>query len=49
MVSVIIPTYNREKSVLAAVNSVLSQTYKDKECSLYDYGLFSWYGVCNKF
>ena len=38
MVSVIIPTYNREKSVLAAVNSVLDQTYKDLELIVIDDG-----------
>lgn len=38
MVSVIIPTYNREKSVLAAVNSVLRQTYKDLELIVVDDG-----------
>lgn len=38
MVSVIIPTYNREKTVLAAVNSVLNQTYRDLELIVVDDG-----------
>lgn len=28
MVSVIIPSYNRENTIVRAVNSVLNQTYK---------------------
>lgn len=38
MVSVIIPAYNREKSVAAAVNSVLAQTWRDLELLLIDDG-----------
>lgn len=38
MVSVIIPVYNREKTVAAAVNSVLNQTYKDLEVIVVDDG-----------
>ena len=30
-ISVVIPTYNREKSILASVNSVLNQKYKNIE------------------
>lgn len=36
MVSVIIPSYNREKTILRAVNSVLNQTYKDIEVIVVD-------------
>lgn len=38
MISVIIPTYNREKTILNAVNSVLKQTYKDIEVIVVDDG-----------
>lgn len=35
-VSVIIPTYNREKTLLRAINSVLNQTHKDIELIIVD-------------
>lgn len=38
MVSVIIPTYNRKKSIVCAVESVLNQTYKDIEVIVVDDG-----------
>ena len=37
-VSVIIPTYNREKTILRAVESVLNQTYTDLEVVIIDDG-----------
>lgn len=36
LVSVIIPTYNRERTILRAINSVLNQTYKDIEVIVVD-------------
>ena len=36
MVSVVIPTYNREKTILRAVQSVLNQTYKNLEVIVID-------------
>ena len=36
MVSVIIPSYNREKTIERAVMSVLNQTYKDLELIVVD-------------
>ena len=36
MVSVIIPSYNREKTIKRAVESVLNQTYKDIEVIVVD-------------
>ena len=38
MISVIIPTYNRENSILRSVQSVLNQTYKDLEVIVVDDG-----------
>ena len=38
MVSIIIPTYNREKTILRAINSVLEQTYNDIEVIIVDDG-----------
>lgn len=38
LVSVIIPTFNREKVIGRAVNSVLSQSFKDFECIVVDDG-----------
>ena len=38
LVSVIIPTFNREKVIGRAVNSVLSQSFKDFECIVIDDG-----------
>ncbi len=37
-ISVVIPTYNREKSILASVKSVLNQTYKNLEVIVVDDG-----------
>ena len=37
-VSVVIPTYNREKTILRAIQSVLDQTYKDFEVIVIDDG-----------
>jgi glycosyltransferase involved in cell wall biosynthesis len=36
MVSVIVPTFNREKTILRAINSILKQTYKDIEIIIID-------------
>lgn len=36
MISVIIPTYNREKTIVNSVKSVLNQTYKDIEIIIVD-------------
>lgn len=36
MVSVIIPTYNREKLIIRSINSVLNQTYSDLEVLVID-------------
>ena len=36
MVSVVIPTYNREKTIKRAVLSVLNQTYEDIEIIIVD-------------
>lgn len=36
MVTVIIPSYNREKTIKRAVDSVLNQTYKDIEVIVVD-------------
>lgn len=36
MVSVIMPTFNREKTILRAINSILQQTYKDIEIIIVD-------------
>ncbi len=36
MVSVIVPTFNREKTILRAINSILKQTYKDIEIIIVD-------------
>lgn len=38
LVSVIIPTYNRQNSILKALNSVLNQTYKNLEVIIIDDG-----------
>lgn len=38
MISVIIPTYNREKTIKRAIESVLQQTYKDIEVIVVDDG-----------
>ncbi len=38
MISVIIPTYNRHKTIAASVNSVLNQTYRDIEVLVIDDG-----------
>lgn len=36
LVSVIIPTYNREQTILRSINSVLNQTYSNLECIVVD-------------
>lgn len=36
MISVVIPTYNRQRTILRAVNSVLNQTYQDLEVIVVD-------------
>ncbi|MDA5520370.1 glycosyltransferase [Streptococcus thermophilus] len=36
MISVIIPTFNAEKSIERAVNSILKQTYQDFEIIICD-------------
>ena len=36
LVSVIIPTYNREKTIVRAAKSVLNQTYKNIELLIVD-------------
>jgi teichuronic acid biosynthesis glycosyltransferase TuaG len=36
MISIIIPTYNRWKYLLRAVNSVINQTFRDFECIIVD-------------
>lgn len=38
MISVIIPTYNRDKTILKSINSVLNQTYSDIEVIVVDDG-----------
>ncbi len=38
LISVIIPTYNREKTILKSINSVLGQTYKNIEIIIVDDG-----------
>lgn len=38
MVSIVIPTYNREKQILRAVKSILNQTYQDFELIIVDDG-----------
>lgn len=36
LVTVIIPTYNREATIKRAINSVLGQTYKEVELIIVD-------------
>ena len=38
MISVIIPTYNRERSIIKSVSSVLRQTYHNLELIVVDDG-----------
>ena len=38
LVSVVIPTYNRESTVLKSINSILEQTYANLECIVVDDG-----------
>ena len=38
MVSVIIPTYNREKTIRRSIESILNKTYQDFEIIVVDYG-----------
>jgi len=38
MISIVIPLYNKEKSILSTLESVLAQSYKDWECVVVDDG-----------
>ena len=38
MISIIIPLYNKEKTILRCLNSVLGQTYKEFEVIIVDDG-----------
>lgn len=38
MISVVIPSYNREKTIIRAIESVINQTYKDMEIIVIDDG-----------
>ena len=36
--SVIVPTYNRESTIIGSINSILEQTYQNLECIVVDDG-----------
>ena len=38
MISIVIPLYNKERSIVSTIESVLSQTYKDWECIIVNDG-----------
>ena len=38
LVSVVVPTYNRESTIVRSINSILEQTYQNLECIIVDDG-----------